>query len=72
MQVSISGTGTDGLRIHSDAGLKTPTLFLGSEGEEFIIQSGPKLADNEIWWLIESQQNTTRSGWAAQKFLVSK
>ena len=69
MQVHISGTGGDGLRIREFAGLEETPLFLGAEGEKFEIINGPEIFDNAIWWMIQSLENPNKQGWAVQDFL---
>lgn len=67
--VMITNTGGDGLRIRNAPGLDSLPLFLGREGEEFIIIDGPSLMDSIIWWNVESTSDPNRKGWAAQDYL---
>jgi len=68
--VQITGTGTDGLRIRSAAGLNSDTVFRGEESETFKIKDGPKEADGHTWWYIVAPYDATRAGWAAADFLA--
>lgn len=68
--VQINGTGGDGLRLRSGAGIENPPLFLGFESEVFLVQEGPKDAGGMIWWLLTSPTDDTRKGWASAKFLT--
>lgn len=69
--VRINNTGGDGLRIRSAPGMESQTLYLGAEGEKYVIIGGPSLVDSRIWWQIESLQDENRSGWAVQDYLSS-
>jgi len=70
--VIISNTGGDGLRIRSAPGLDSTPLFLGFEGEEFLIIDGPALRDSLVWWNLESKQDENRNGWGVQDYLSAK
>ena len=68
--VQITGTGTDGLRIRSAAGLNSDTVFRGEESETFKIKDGPKDVDGHTWWYVVAPYDDTRAGWAAADFLA--
>jgi hypothetical protein len=68
--VQISGTGGDGLRVRSDAGIQNPPLFLGMEAEVFQVKDGPKNADGFIWWSLVAPYDENRKGWAASNYLT--
>lgn len=68
--VQISGTGTDGLRIRSAAGLNSDTVFRGEESETFQVKDGPQDADGYTWWYIAAPYDDTRAGWAAADYLA--
>jgi len=68
--VQITGTGTDGLRIRSAAGLNTDTVFRGEESETFQIKDGPQQVDGHTWWYVVAPYDATRAGWAAADFLA--
>src|SRR5271157_1553794 len=67
--VQITGTSGVGLNMRSDAGLKSPVLFLGYDTEVYQITKGPKQADGDTWWYLTAPYDQTRSGWAAQNYL---
>jgi hypothetical protein len=69
LKVKIHGTGGDGLRIHQEPGENSPTIYLASEGEIFIVEDGPILKGGYIWWKIVSFQYEKTNGWAAEDFL---
>lgn len=68
--VQISGTGGDGLRIRSSAGLNSNTVFRGEEAEVFVVRDGPQEVDGHIWWYLVAPYDETRAGWAAADFLA--
>lgn len=68
--VQIKGTGTDGLRIRSAAGLNSDTVFRAEESETFKIKDGPQDADGHTWWYVVAPYDDTRAGWAAADFLA--
>lgn len=67
--VQITGTGGDGLRIRSGAGLTYQPHFLGYESEVFQVRDGPKDADGYTWWYVVASYDNNRSGWAVQNYL---
>lgn len=69
--VQITGTSSAGLRIHKDAAQNSDTVFVGNEGEVFIVKDGPKAADGYSWWYIVGKDNISRAGWAAADFLLA-
>jgi hypothetical protein len=68
--VQISGTGGDGLKMRSGPGVSSDTIFLGMEAEVYLVKDGPKLADGYTWWYLQAPYDTTRTGWAASKYLT--
>jgi hypothetical protein len=66
-------TGGDGLRIHTEpnvsAGLAFPDPAFDSE--VFLITKGPEQADGYTWWYLTALYDTSRAGWAAQKYLTA-
>jgi hypothetical protein len=69
--VQITGTGGDGLRIRSAAGLNSDTVFRGEESETFVVQNGPQQADGYTWWYVVAPYDKTRAGWAAANYLAA-
>jgi len=70
MNVSIQGTGGDGLRLRREAGMQGTPIFLGAENELFAIKGGPKEADGFIWWYLEAPYDASRAGWAVSNYLA--
>jgi len=70
MNVRISNTGGDGLKIRSFAGFDVIPMYLGAEGEKFEIIDGPTIRDSKIWWKIASISNPKKIGWAVQDYLM--
>jgi hypothetical protein len=68
--VKISGTGGDGLRLRSTAGLEGKVLVLAGEGEAFLVSDGPKTADGYTWWSLTGATDSTRTGWAVANYLT--
>ena len=69
LEVRVTNTGGDGLRVRIESGLDSTPLFLAAEGEVFNIIGGPSLIDNHVWWQIESTLDKSRTGWAVQDYL---
>ena len=69
--VQVTGTGGEGLRVRSQAGLDALILFLGSEGEYFEIKDGPQQKDGYAWWYLVSTSDPKRNGWAVSNFLTT-
>jgi hypothetical protein len=71
--VQISGTGGDGLRLRTGAGLNFEVGFLGLEAEVFQIIDGPQDADGYTWWLLEApyDEGQQRRGWAVANYLIT-
>lgn len=68
--VQISGTGGDGLRVRSGAGIQNAPLFLGMEAEVFQVTNGPQEADGITWWYLTAPYDENRKGWAASNYLT--
>ena len=68
--VQIQGTGGDGLRLRSEAGLNGEILLLGSESEVFRVADGPVDTDGYTWWHLVGPFDETRQGWAVSNYLV--
>lgn len=68
MQVRVSNTGGDGLKVHSEPAIESDTLTIASENSVWIIIEGPILKDGRIWWKILSESSQI-SGWAVQDYL---
>lgn len=62
----VYGTGIDGLRIRTAAGLNSGVLFLIKESAQVQIQEGPVLVDGMIWWKVQTLQGL---GWTVQNYL---
>ena len=68
--MQITGTEGAGLRIRSEPGQNSETVFLGEEEETFKVKDGPKQADGHTWWYVVAPYDETRAGWAAADFLA--
>ncbi len=68
--VQISGTGGDGLRLRREPSLTGEIVYLGLEGEIFLVKGGPQDQDGYLWWQLEAPLNPDRQGWAVSDFLA--
>ncbi len=67
--VEVYGTGGDGLRIRTEAGLSTRVLFLALENEVLQVRGGPAQADGRVWWFVANPNDESKSGWAVAEYL---
>jgi hypothetical protein len=67
--VQIKGTGGDGLRLRSKAGLKGDVLILGTEAEVFLVKDGPTDSDGFTWWYLVGPYDSSRQGWGVANYL---
>jgi hypothetical protein len=68
--IRVEGTGGDGLRLRSSAGLQGQIKFLVKDGEELIIDDGPKEIDGYIWWHVKSLTDETIAGWGVADYMI--
>lgn len=69
MYVQILGTGGDGLRLRSGAGMSYDPIFLGMEAEVFEVMDGPREGDGFMWWFLKAPYDPNRKGWARSDYL---
>jgi hypothetical protein len=67
--VQITGTGTDGLRMRSQAGLQGDIRFLAIEAEVFEVVDGPQESDGYTWWFLQAPYDEQVQGWAVSNYL---
>ena len=67
--VRISGTEGEGLRLRREPSLSGAIVYLGLEGEIFLVKGGPEQADGYLWWELEAPLNTARQGWTVADYL---
>jgi len=67
--VQVTGTGGDGVRMRSQAGLEAEIKFLGLESEVFQVVDGPVLMDGYTWWLLVAPYDENVRGWAVSNYL---
>jgi hypothetical protein len=70
INVRVSGTGGDGLRVRNNPGIGGNPLFLAAENEVMVVKDGPQSNDGITWWLIGAPYDESRQGWAAANYLV--
>ncbi len=68
-QVVIDGTEGVGLAVRQGPGLDYTYFFVGNDGEQFVIEDGPREADGYVWWYLTDPADENRAGWAVQNFL---
>lgn len=68
--IQIAGTGGDGVRVRSEAGLQSKTLFVALEAEVFQIEDGPQQADGYTWWYLVAPFDASHNGWAVSNYMV--
>ena len=67
--VQISGTDGEGLRLRREPSLNGAIVYLGLEGEIFLVKDGPVDGNGYIWWQLEAPLNTARQGWTVSVYL---
>jgi hypothetical protein len=67
--VQITGTEGEGLRLRRDPSLNGEIVYLGLEGEIYLVKGGPEDRDGYLWWQLEAPLNPERQGWAVADFL---
>jgi len=70
MNIKVSGTGNEGLRMRSGAGIDQQTMYVAQEGETFQIIDGPKVIESLIWWKIQSLNEPAKTGWSVQDYMA--
>ena len=70
MNIKVTGTGNEGLRMRSGAGIDQQTMYVAQEGESFQIIDGPKVLDSLIWWKIQSLNDPGKTGWSVQDYMA--
>jgi hypothetical protein len=67
--VQVTGTGGDGLRVHSSPGVSTEVRYVAIDAEVFVVKDGPVEADGYTWWQLQDPYNLTMVGWGATNYL---
>lgn len=55
-----------GVNVRLDAGINNPVRFVADASEQFRVIDGPQQVDGLIWWQIQSPNDASRVGWAAE------
>jgi hypothetical protein len=69
-QVRVDGTEGAGLAVRQGPGVDFTLFFVANDGDEFVVESGPREADGYDWWYISDPADVNRSGWAVREYLV--
>ncbi len=67
--VIVKGTEGTGLRLRQEPGLNGKFVYLGEDGEAFLIIDGPDAIDGYIWWKIKKVDGADIQGWAVEDYL---
>jgi hypothetical protein len=67
--IMISGTGGDGLSVRQGPGVDYAYLFVAKDGDQFLVQDGPREANGYTWWYIVDPKDPNRFGWAVETFM---
>jgi hypothetical protein len=70
VQVKVTGTSGNGLRLRDQPGLNGKVLLLGTEAEVFKVEDGPVEVDGYTWWYLVSPFDPERKGWGVGDYLV--
>jgi hypothetical protein len=68
--VQVSGTGGDGLRLHTEAGVSSKVVYIAIDAEVFLVKDGPVDTDGYIWWLLQDPYTENAVGWGVGNYLV--
>ncbi|NMC12836.1 MAG: hypothetical protein GYA34_08130 [Chloroflexi bacterium] len=71
VHIRVQGTGGDGLRLRSMPGLSGEIKYLVKDGEELIIDDGPKEIDDYTWWHVTSTTDSAVSGWGVSDYMAA-
>lgn len=55
-----------GVNVRLEAGINNPVRFVADAGEQFRVIDGSQQVDGLIWWQIQSPNDASRVGWAAE------
>jgi hypothetical protein len=69
VNVQIFGTDGEGLRLRRDPSLNGQVVYLGLEGEIFLVTEGPRENNGYYWWMLVAPLNETKTGWAVSNYL---
>jgi hypothetical protein len=68
--VQVAGTGGEGLRLHTEAGVASEVRYIAIEAEVFLVKDGPVDTDGYIWWLLQDPYTENAGGWGVGNYLV--
>ncbi len=66
--VQVVNTG-GGLRLRYEPNLESEVNYLALDYEVFVVQKGPREADDITWWFLVAQADDRRNGWGASNYL---
>lgn len=68
-QVVVEGTDGAGLAVRQGPGVSFTFFFIADDGDEFIVEAGPREADGYTWWYLSDPADANRAGWAVADYL---
>ncbi len=68
--VQVTGTGGNGLRLHTQAGVSSEVRYIAIEAEVFVVKDGPIEADGYTWWMLQDPYTENAVGWGAGNYLA--
>jgi hypothetical protein len=68
--VQVTGTGGEGLRLHTEAGVSSEVRYIAIEAEVFLVKDGPVDVDGYIWWLLQDPYTENAVGWGVGNYLA--
>jgi hypothetical protein len=68
VEVEVSGTGADQLRLRAAPGTTGETLATLADGTSLTVLEGPQAADGYEWWKVRTQDG--KEGWVADNWIV--
>lgn len=69
-KVEIYDTDGAGLSVRQGPGVDFTFFFIAQDGEEFLVEDGPRRADGYTWWYLQDEADPDRAGWAVEDFML--
>ncbi len=69
-KVAIYDTDGAGLSVRQGPGVNFTFFFIAQDGEEFLVEDGPRRADGYTWWYLQDEADPDRAGWAVEDFML--
>jgi hypothetical protein len=69
-RVLVTGTEGQGVTVRQGPSISYTYIFIGQDGDVFIVQDGPREADGYVWWEISDPNDPNRSGWLVEDYII--